>query len=152
MSSQESNATADHTERIHAHGHENVQAAHASTLEITTDDYLTPAGDCIIGIEADRAPSDFASAFVAACQRADARIELKLTVGDRTTTVVGRGDPALTFETDRSLVVRTSDYVDDRTVMLEADASAAELPRPLVAALADGASLTATLRVDSPTG
>jgi len=152
MPSQESDATAGHTERIRAYGHENVQAAHASTLEITTDDYLTPAGDCIIGIEADRAPSDFASAFVAACQHADARIELALTVGDRTTTVVGRGDPALTFETDRSLVVRTSDYVDDRTVMLEADAAAADLPRSLVSALADGASLTATLRVDSPTG
>ncbi len=151
MPPQESDERTGYTECIHACGHTNVQAAHASTLEITTDDYLTPAGDCIVGIEADRAPSSFAPAFVAACQHVDAQIELALTVGSRTATVVGRGDPSLTFESDRSLVVRTSEYVDDRTVMVEADTAATDLPRSLVSALADGASLTATLRVEVPT-
>lgn len=135
-------------ERIRAHGHEHVAAEHASTLELTTDEYLTPAGDCIVGIEADRAPAEFDPAFVDACRDADARIELELVVGDRVETVVGRGDPELSFESERSAVVRTSEYVDDRTVLVGADAAAADLDRELVAALADGAELTATLRVE----
>ena len=99
-------------ETVAARGHEHVAATHASTFEVTTDDWLTPAGDCIVGVEADRAPPD------------------------------------LTFASDRSLVVRTSDYVDDRTVAVGADAAAADLDRSLVRALADGAALTVRLRVE----
>ena len=61
-------------EVIHARGHENVTAEHASTFEVTTDDYLTPAGDCILAIGADRTPADFDPAFVAACRDPDATI------------------------------------------------------------------------------
>ncbi|MEF8868784.1 MAG: DUF371 domain-containing protein, partial [Haloarculaceae archaeon] len=39
-------------------------------------------------------------------------------------------------------------YVDDRTVMVGADAAAADLDRDLVAALAAGAELTCTFRVE----
>jgi len=46
----------EHTEVIRARGHENVQSTHASTFEVTSDDWLTPAGDCILAIEADRTP------------------------------------------------------------------------------------------------
>ena len=52
------------TETITASGHENVSGEHASTLEVTSDDFLTPAGDCILGIEADRVPAEFDPDFV----------------------------------------------------------------------------------------
>jgi hypothetical protein len=45
-------------------------------------------------------------------------------------------------------VGRTSDYVDDRTVLVGADAAAAGVDRDLVTALADGADLTLTLTVE----
>jgi len=134
-------------EVVHARGHEHVTAAHASTFELTSDDYLTPAGDCILGIEADRVPADFDEAFVAACRDADATIVAVIEADGIAATVEGRGDPDLSFESDRSLVGRTSDYVDDRTVMVGADAAAADLDRDLVAALANGADCTMTLRV-----
>ncbi|WP_435179958.1 DUF371 domain-containing protein [Halorussus sp. AFM4] len=137
-------------EVLHARGHENVSAAHASTFEVTTDDYLTPAGDCILGIEADRAPADFDSAFVDACQDAEATITATFEADGHRETAVGRGDPDLTFESDRSAVGRTSDYVDDRTVMVGAEFAAEGFDRDLVAALADGADLTVTLRVERP--
>ncbi|MFB6209962.1 MAG: DUF371 domain-containing protein [Halobacteriales archaeon] len=136
------------TETIRARGHEHVTAAHASTFEVTTDDFLTPAGDCILGIEADRAPAAFDPDFVAACQDATATITARLTAGTRETVITGRGDPALTFASDRSAVGRTSDYIDDRTVMLEADGAAADIDRALVAAAADGADVTLTLTVE----
>ena len=134
-------------------GHGNVTARHASTFEVTTDDYLTETGDCILGIEADRAPADFDPAFVEACRDADATITATVRVddgagGDHAETITGRGHPDLTFEDDRSLVGRTSDYVDDRTVMVGADKAAGDLDRGLVGALADGADLALTLSVD----
>ncbi|GAA0456330.1 DUF371 domain-containing protein [Halococcus dombrowskii] len=135
-------------QRVRAHGHENVTARHASTLELTRDDYLTPAGDCILGIEADRTPADFDRAFVAACQDGEATITLTLDAGDHTETVTGRGHPELEFTNDRSLVCRTSDYVDDRTVMVGADKAAADLDRAFVDALADGVEITAVFRVE----
>jgi len=66
-------------EVVRATGHEHVTAEHASTFELTTDDWLTPAGDCILGVEADRAPSDFDPAFRAACRDENAAIEATLT-------------------------------------------------------------------------
>ncbi len=135
-------------EVIHARGHDAVRAEHASTFEVTTDDWLTPAGDCILAIDADRAPADFDPAFVAACRNHDARVACEARVGEHVHVVEGRGHPDLTFESDRSAVGRTSDYVDDRTVLVDADHAAAGFSREMVAALQTGADLVFTLRVD----
>lgn len=136
-------------ETIRARGHENVSATHASTFEVTADDWLTPAGDCILAVAADRTPTDFAPAFVEACRDPEARVTATFAVDGREATVEGRGHPDLTFADDRSLVGRTSDYVDDRTVLVGADAAAGDLDRDLVAALAEGADLTLTLAVET---
>lgn len=135
-------------EVVRAHGHEHVAGTHESTLELTSDDYLTPAGDCILGIEAGRVPADFGDDFVAACQDRDATITANLEVAGETVSIRGAGHPDLSFENDRSLVLRTSEYVDDRTVMVEADAAAADVPRTVIDALAEGAALTLTLAVE----
>ena len=153
---------------IRARGHTNVSARHASTLEVTADDYLTSAGDCIVGIEADRTPAALPKVVREACRDSGATIILALEAGGedrrnataddakaandggrpRTETVVGRGDPDLTLDSDRSMVARTSKYVDDRTVMVEADKAATDLDRAFVAALAAGAELRVVLRVE----
>lgn len=134
-------------EVIRARGHPAVSAAHASTLEVTTDDYLTEAGDCIIGIHADRAPADFDPAFVEACRDESATIRATIEVGPVRERIHGRGDPSLAFVSDRAAVIRTSDYVDDRTVLLGADAAASDIDRGIVDRLADGGELTLTLTV-----
>ena len=136
-----------YTEVIRAHGHEHVQSTHESTFEFTSDDWLTPAGDCILAIEADRTPADFSDEFVEAAQSHDAEITATLSTADHSHTITGRGHPDLTFAGDRSAVGRTSDYVDDRTIMVGADGAAADVDRELVDALADGATLTVELRV-----
>ncbi|MFD1587026.1 DUF371 domain-containing protein [Halorientalis brevis] len=135
-------------EVVRAHGHEHVSAEHASTFEFTSDDYLTPAGDCILAIEADRVPADFDPEFVAACQDAEATITATIEAGGYAETVTGSGHPDLSFENERSIVGRTSDYVDDRTVMVGADGAAGDLDRDLVTALSEGAEATLTLRVE----
>ncbi|WP_226041811.1 DUF371 domain-containing protein [Natrinema sp. DC36] len=135
-------------EVIHARGHENVSAEHASTFEVTTDDFLTAAGDCILAIEADRAPADFDPDFVAACRDADATITVTVEADGHADSVTGHGDPALEFTSERSAVGRTSDYVDDRTIVLGAEFAAEGFDRDLVAALADGAEATVTISVE----
>lgn len=136
-------------EVVHAHGHEHVTARHASTLELTTDDYLTQAGDCILGIEADRAPADFDRVFVAACQDPEATITLVLRADGHWESVTGSGHPDIECTNDRSMVGRTSDYVDDRTIFVDADKAAGDLNRDLIDALAAGADLTATITVET---
>ncbi|ELZ48510.1 hypothetical protein C463_00555 [Halorubrum californiense DSM 19288] len=142
-----------HVEVVRAVGHENITAEHASTVELTTDDWLTPAGDCIVGVEADRTPRDFSPEFREACRDADATVEATFLVdaGDEAfeQTITGRGDPDLTLLDDRSMVGRTSDYTDDeRTMFVDGDGAAADLDRDLVDALADGADLTLRLAVE----
>jgi len=135
-------------EVVRARGHEHVTAEHASTFEVTSDDFLTPAGDCILAIEADRVPADFDPDFVAACQDEDATIVVELAAGGETDRIEMCGHPDLSFESDRSLVGRTSEYVDERTVGVSADKAAQDIDRALVGALAEGAELTVTLEVE----
>ncbi len=136
------------TETVRARGHGNVSAKHPSTFEVTSDDYLTPAGDCILGVGADRVPADFDDAFVRACRDPDATVTATLAVAGHTQRIEGRGHPDLSFENTRSLVGRTSDYVDDRTIMVGADTAAGELDRQLVEALTAGDRLVLTLAVE----
>jgi hypothetical protein len=135
------------TERVCAQGHENVSANHGSTVEVTSDNWLTPAGDCIIAVEADRVPSDFTDEFVSTCRDAAVTITATITVGEYEQTITGHGHSDLTFESNRSMVLRTSEYVDDRTVMVDADMAAEGLDRDLISALADGAELMITFCV-----
>lgn len=135
-------------QQIHARGHENVSADHTSTFEVTSDDYLTPAGDCIVGIEADRTPAAFDDSFVEACKDHEATISITLEADGHVERVTASGHPDLTFESDRSLVVRTSDYIDGRTVAVDASCPAAFLDTDLVAALSDGSDLVVTLAVE----
>ena len=139
------------TERevVHATGHEHVSAEHASTFEVTTDDWLTPAGDCILAVNADRAPADFDASFRDAVQDADATVRVTLDVEGLTATFEGRGHPDLALTDDRSMVGRTSTHVDDRTIMLDADGAAESVDRDVVAALADGADVRVVLEVDA---
>lgn len=134
--------------RVHARGHDNVTARHGSTFELTADDWLTSAGDCILAVEADLVPAGFPEPFAEACRSRDATVAVELRAGGHAQTVTAGGDERLTFDSEHSAVVRTSDYVDDRTVAVGADAAAADLDRDLVAALAAGADLTATFRVE----
>lgn len=134
-------------ETIHARGHENVTAEHASTFEVTTDDFLTPAGDCILAIEADRSPADFAPDFVDACRDADATITMTIEADGHEETVTGQGHPDLELDSDRSMVGRTSDYVDERTFVVGCEFAAEGFDRELVAALSDGANVVVTVRV-----
>ncbi len=134
--------------RVQGRGHEHVTAEHPSTFELTSDDWLTPAGDCILAVETNSVPADFDPEYVDACRSHEATITAVLAVDGHEAIITGHGHPDLTLTDTRSMVGRTSTYIDDRTIMINADTAAADIDRDLITALQTGADIECILHVD----
>lgn len=132
-------------EVIAAEGHSLVRATHRSTFEITRDPWLTRRGDCIIGVNADKAARDLGDEFKSAAARADSRVLVIIKCGEATDVARAWGNPRLTFSDQRSIVVRRSSYVDGRTVAIVSDKAAVHLNRFLVDQLRRRAKFEAML-------
>ncbi|RLE99074.1 MAG: DUF371 domain-containing protein [Thermoprotei archaeon] len=137
-------------EVVRARGHPLIRAAHRSTFEVTREPSLTPRGDCIIGIAADKAPAQFSQRFKELASSEGALILIVLRAGGVTEVVRARGDSRLRLSSLTSMVVRRSRYVDDRTVAVESDKAAAHLDRRLVELLRRGAELEVLLVAYTP--
>jgi hypothetical protein len=127
-------------------GHPNVSAQHKTTLELTKEDFLTPTGDCIIGINSDTACADLPDELKRVLKLAK-KLTITLECNGITDTVSARGDPRLTLTSKTSMVIRKSDYVCDRTLCVRADKAAADLDRKLIEELKKGESLKVTLTI-----
>ncbi len=128
-------------ELVRSQGHVNVTASHRSTIEITRDDYLTPLGDCIVGVKADKAPRDFSERFKQLAKDDNSIILVIFLTENNMDVVLGRGSKDLLFTNDRKMIIRKSSYVDDATVVVNASKAAIELSRKLVEDLVNGSFL-----------
>ena len=124
-------------EIINTHGHHNIRATHRTTLEITKEEHLTPRGDCIVGIKADRSLPELSDEFKEIMQREDAKLEIVLRSGELAERISAHGHPNLTFTHPTDIVVRKSNFVCDRTLAIRADKSAFDLNRKFVEKLKD---------------
>ena len=113
-----------------AKGHENVRSLHKSTFEITTDDYLTPRGDCIIGINSNITMKDFPEEIRNALMTDDSKIELLLETDNGSDIITGYGSSTC-----------------NRTLMIHADKAAIDLNRTLIDDLKKGSDLKVTIRI-----
>lgn len=118
--------------QFQAFGHENVVGDHKTTLELTSEKFLTREGTCIIGIRSNQTLSQLTPEIKALASSKDTRIVLKLRMKGETQEIIGRGDPGLTYSDSVSMVVRKSTYVCGRTLMVEADKAASDLDRSFV--------------------
>mgnify|MGYP000633814016 CR=1 FL=1 len=120
-------------EVIRAMGNFNVKATHRSTIEVTKDEYLTPKGDCIVGIKADKAPRDL-SDRVKSIIRSDNSLVIALFIGNDVAmdVVVGSGSHELTLDDDRRMIFRKSSYISPNTIMIKANKAAIDLNRSLI--------------------
>ena len=119
-------------EEFDAKGHPNVRAAHPTTIEITTEQFVTLRGDCIVLVASSKAAKDLSEDFKKLAKRPEAKIRLTLTVDNVMFSVNGRGSPLLTFMGSKDMVVRKSSFVSDRTIMISADKASIDIPRILV--------------------
>ncbi|MBD3188598.1 DUF371 domain-containing protein [Candidatus Bathyarchaeota archaeon] len=120
-------------EQFTVSGHDLVSATHATTLEFTKDNYLTPSGNCIVGINASLAPAEFSK------QTRDALREGKKFLveirggNDLLETITGHGHPDLQLTHETDMVFRKSDFTCDRTVLVRCDKAARDLSAETIA-------------------
>jgi hypothetical protein len=126
-----------YADEVEFFGHPMVRSAHRSTIEVTRDVHLTPRGDCIIGVRADKALADLTQDVKEAIRLDGSEIVLTLDVPPEKFTFRARGSSGLVLHSNREMVIRKSDYLCERTLAIKADASAMEIPRAIVERLRD---------------
>lgn len=118
-------------ETIRCRGHENVRATHKSTLEFTKENYLTPRGDCILCVEADKGINDLSEGFKEAL-RAGKKIIIRIKVGEIVDEIIAQGSSGLILDHEYSMVIRKSKYIDPRTLAIRANKAAKDVDRRIV--------------------
>jgi len=118
-------------ELITARGHPMIKATHPTTLMITKDREVGPHGDCIVAVAADKAVADLDSALKKSI-KAGRPVKITFKVGDALFVVRGSGHLDLTLSNKTDIVVRKSAYTCGRTLAIEANKAAGDLPRDFV--------------------
>jgi hypothetical protein len=134
-------------EEIDAKGHPLISATHKTTFEITKEPHLTPTGDCIIGVAANKAVSDLSSEFQSSLAHDDAILKTTLICEEYEIVVTAQGSSQMSFTHATDLVWRRSRFVCERTIAIQSDMTAVLLPRDFIFALKQGARLSVCLEV-----
>ncbi|MBL7054243.1 DUF371 domain-containing protein [Candidatus Woesearchaeota archaeon] len=114
--------------KFKAYGHPNITAKHKTTLEFTKDKNLSLRGDCIIGVNADFFLIQLKK-FIKSLK--NNKIEIIIGLKDKVNNkiikeeIVAEINPE--FNSDREMVIRKSDFRDERTFGVRADKGAWEL-------------------------
>ncbi|TRM73398.1 DUF371 domain-containing protein [Sulfolobus sp. E5] len=125
-------------EEIIIKGHKNVKGTHKTTFEITRDDYLTPKGDCIIGILASKGSADLSQKFKELVRNDNTFIYAVIKVENLIDIIHGRGSSQLELNSSRKMVFRKSNYVEGSTVMIRSDKAARDINRMIIQELKKG--------------
>ena len=120
---------------IRARGHKNISAKHRTTFQITREHDITKRADCIIAVSADKGVSGLSNEFKKAAKKDGVGITVKIAAGAHLEVVTGEGCNELELTDERDIVIRKSNFVSERTLMINADKSAADLDRELIANL-----------------
>lgn len=125
------------TDEIKFSGHPNVLATHPRTIEITKDNYLTKEGNCIIGINANKACNDINQQLRWLITQDNIPIKFEIIVGNLSFEIIGLGNSKLTLSDPHDLVIRTSNYMSPRTVSINCNKAAIHIPRDIILLLQD---------------
>jgi hypothetical protein len=132
--------------RFKAYGHENVIGEHKTTVEITTEEFLTKQGTCIVGVRTTQKLSDLSLEIRELVTKETTKIILKMEAGGISEKVTGTGGKNLTYSDSTSMVARTSSFQCGRTLMIHADKAASDLKRDFVSLLTqDGIEMNCEL-------
>lgn len=119
-------------DKVTARGHQAIKALHPTTFELTKDSYLTERGDCIIGVELDKAVSDLDQELKNALRKRSSIVLLILKTDNVVDIVVGQGHEDLVLSDSRKIVVRRSSYIDSATLAINANKSSRNIRRELI--------------------
>jgi len=122
-------------EEITFQGHKNILSLHARTIEITKDSNLTKNGDCIVGVSANKACTDLNSALKDRLRTNGTVVKITIVVEPYEFKLSGYGNNGLDITHEHDIVLRKSNYVDSRTLVVSCDKSAFDIPRKMVSSL-----------------
>ncbi|MDD5111057.1 MAG: DUF371 domain-containing protein [Candidatus Altiarchaeota archaeon] len=130
---------------INARGHPNVRSEHGTTFEVTMENHLTPRGDCIIAVDADKAMEELPEEFKRHLKDDDAVLEIRVECNGLSEVIRASGSRNLILSHPTDLVVRKSGFIDGRTLAIKAGKAACDFDRALVRELQKGAPVRVTL-------
>ena len=117
------------------YGHENITARHKTTLEFTKDRDLSLKGDCIIGVKADFSLPQLKN-FIKSIDnnKITIIIETMNNINKNNNKIIEKINAEINpgFNSDKDIVIRKSDFRDERTLAVKADKAACELSRELI--------------------
>lgn len=128
-------------DEVRFRGHPNVLSLHARTLEITREDHLSPRGDCIIGVSANKACADLDDAVRKRLQDGSSRVRVDVIVGSNSYSIHGYGDGKLSLLNKHDIVLRKTQFVCPRTLSVKCDKASSDLPRSMVTLLQDSSTI-----------
>ena len=124
-------------DEVEFYGHPMVTSRHPTTIEVTKDEHLTINGDCIIGVRADKGLSELSSGLRELIMADGTRLLITIEVPPEKFVVKAVGSRELTLESSAEMVIRKSAFISPRTLALNADAAAKDIPRTMTGRLRD---------------
>ncbi len=125
------------TEIVWAFGHPNILAIHPTTIMLTKDTHVSNTGDCIVAIAANKSVADLTDKFKEALRKPNAKLTITLEAGNLKEQIGGYGSTNLILTHPTDIVIRKSNYVCNRTLVIGADKASNDLPRELIEKLRD---------------
>jgi hypothetical protein len=116
---------------IKAYGHPNILCTHTTTIELTKERFLTKSGDCILGIKASKACNDLNQELKAHIRKGK-KVRVILKSDHYRDTFLGFGHEKLTLTHNKDIVFRKSDYICNRTILINCSKSSRDLSRELI--------------------
>jgi hypothetical protein len=124
-------------DQVTFYGHPNIRSLHAKTIEITKDEHLTPRGDCIIGVKANKACADLDQSLKHRLRSNSSVVKVEIIIGDESFLISGRGDERLSMLNAHDIVIRKTNFVCPRTMSVLCNKASSDMPRKLVKMLQD---------------
>jgi uncharacterized protein len=114
------------------YGHPNVRSTHKKTIEITKAPTLSLKGDCILGVNANKACRDLNPTLKRLLQQADLVVKIEIEVRDLSFAIDARSNSRLSLLNHHDIVIRKSDFVCPRTVAITCNKASSDIPSDIV--------------------
>ena len=118
-------------EEISVYGHKNILCTHPTTIEITKEKSLTKKGNCIIGINASKGCFDLNPELKKKIKDGN-KIKIILKLENFQDSFFGFGCKELRLLDKKDMVFRKSNFICDRTVLINCTKSSNEINRKLI--------------------
>jgi len=117
------------------YGHKNITSRHKTTLEFTKDKEILE-GDCIVGIKADFSLLQLKK-FIKTLNNNKITIIIETTKKNNKLIEKVNAEINPSFNSDKDIVIRKSDFIDERTFAIKADKAACDLNKDLIRNIAN---------------